>query len=138
MSESEKLFFPQLLYTIRQLKNFWFIDKFHFCFFQLHLMTMTMSMTATINYYHYHQTLLCEPCGETVWTNVTSSTTSYGMIWFVIILSASTFKSHCWIFSFCTLQLNNWRFLCFICICCYLPCAFLPFWMKNFKKFHHK
>ena len=38
MSESEKLFFPQLLYTIRQLKNFGFIDKSHFCFFQLYLM----------------------------------------------------------------------------------------------------
>ena len=38
MSESEKLFFPQLLYTIRQLKNFGFIDKSHFCFFQLTLL----------------------------------------------------------------------------------------------------
>ena len=28
------------------------------------------------------------------------------------------------------------RFL--TCICCLLPCAFLPFWMKTFKKFHHK
>ena len=35
--KSEKLFFPQLLYTIRQLKNFGFIDKSHFCFFQLTL-----------------------------------------------------------------------------------------------------
>ena len=39
MSESEKLFFPQLLYTIRQLKNFGFIDKSHFCAFQLTLVT---------------------------------------------------------------------------------------------------
>merc|ERR550517_545694 len=52
--------------------------------------------------------LPCGPCGETVWSDVTSSTTSCGMIWF----------------------------FCFICCCC--PCAFLPFWMKNFKKFHHK
>ena len=43
MSESEKLFFPQLLYTIRQLKNFGFIDKSHFCFFQPYLLyTFTM------------------------------------------------------------------------------------------------
>ena len=38
MSESEKLFFPQLLYTIRQVKNFGFINKSHFCFFELYLM----------------------------------------------------------------------------------------------------
>ena len=33
MSESKKLFFSQLLYTLRQLKNFGFIDKYHFWFF---------------------------------------------------------------------------------------------------------
>ena len=63
-------------------------------------MTMIMTMTVTINYQNYHQALPCEPCGETVWTDVTSSTTSCGMIWFVLILSASIFKSHCWIFLF--------------------------------------
>merc|ERR1711971_769008 len=52
--------------------------------------------------------LPCGPCGETVWSEVSSSTTTFGMIWF----------------------------LC--CICCCLPCSFLPFWQKNFKKFHHK
>ena len=38
MSKSEKLFFCQLLYTIRQLENFGFTDKSHFCFFQLYLL----------------------------------------------------------------------------------------------------
>ena len=37
MSESEKLFFPQLLLTIRQLKHFGFIDKSHFRFFPPYL-----------------------------------------------------------------------------------------------------
>merc|ERR1711934_214503 len=54
--------------------------------------------------------LPCGPCGETVWTEVSSSTTTFGMIWF----------------------------LCCICSIPCIPCAFLPFWMKNFKKFHHK
>ena len=70
-------------------------------------MTMIMTMTVTINYQNYHQALPCEPCGETVWTDVTSSTTSCGMIWFLIILSASTLKSHCWIFLF---ALFSWIF----------------------------
>merc|ERR1711874_352692 len=53
--------------------------------------------------------LPCDQCGETVRTNVSSSTTTFGLIWMMTCC----------------------------CVCC-LPWAFLPLCIKNFKKFHHK
>ena len=40
MSEFEKLVFPQFLYTVKQLKIFGFIDKYHF-FFNSTYLTVT-------------------------------------------------------------------------------------------------
>eukprot|EP00090_Calanus_glacialis_P033848 TRINITY_DN56383_c0_g1_i1.p1 TRINITY_DN56383_c0_g1~~TRINITY_DN56383_c0_g1_i1.p1 ORF type:complete len:146 (-),score=30.37 TRINITY_DN56383_c0_g1_i1:69-506(-) len=53
------------------------------------------------------KTELCPTCDSTVWTSVTTSTTTLGYVWFC---------------------------LCY-CICC--VCSLLPFYLNTFKKYYH-
>merc|ERR1711936_355883 len=53
------------------------------------------------------KTRFCTTCNSTVWTTVSTSTTTLGLIWF------------------------------FLCYCCCCVCALLPFYLDTFKKYKH-